>query len=207
MVSVLTPNTRVTPGVPSIQRYDAGRQRAVATALAQDLDGAFEGFVRSYQDRVFGLAINLLRDRQLAEEVAQDTFVRAYRALQSYGAERIRTLALRAWLYRIAINLARNRWRGARRTDVALENGASALVAGEAHDPELAAITGERLQTLRAAVHALPERYRTAVALRHIEELGYAEIAETLGQPVGTVKANVHRGIALLRTALASRGD
>src|SRR5262252_8133347 len=77
-------------------------------ALAADLDGPFERLVPEYQDRLFGFALRLTRSREDAEEIAQDAFVRAYRAMKSYPAERVRSLALRAWLYRITLNVARN---------------------------------------------------------------------------------------------------
>ena len=78
-------------------------------ALARDLDRAFESVVRDHQDRVFTIAFRLLGDPRDAEEVAQDAFVRAHRALAGYDAERIRALRLRAWLAAIVVNLARNR--------------------------------------------------------------------------------------------------
>jgi RNA polymerase sigma-70 factor (ECF subfamily) len=77
-------------------------------SIARDLDGWFETLVREHQDRVFTTPFRLLGDAADAEEVAQDTFVRAYRALASYEARRIRELHLRAWLATIALNLCRN---------------------------------------------------------------------------------------------------
>src|SRR5512143_2374709 len=68
-------------------------------ALAADLDGNFERLVHEYQDRLFGFALRLTRSRPDAEEIAQDAFVRAYRGLKRYGVERVRGIALRAWLY------------------------------------------------------------------------------------------------------------
>jgi len=91
--------------------------------LAADLDAAFEGMVRTFQDRLYSFAHRLCGNREDAEEVAQDAFVRAYRALKTYPAERIRALSLQAWLYRITLNVARNRWRGKRVRLVSLENG------------------------------------------------------------------------------------
>ena len=90
-------------------------------ALAQDLDGSFEGLVRAYQDRLYSFALRLTGRREDAEEVAQDAFVRAYRALKTYPAERVRALALKAWLYQITLNVARNRLRGKRRVFVPIE--------------------------------------------------------------------------------------
>jgi RNA polymerase sigma-70 factor (ECF subfamily) len=79
--------------------------------LARDLDGAFEELVRGHERLVFGLALRVVGDRADAEEVAQDTFERAYHALAGYPAERVAAMRLRPWLARIALNLARNRLR------------------------------------------------------------------------------------------------
>src|SRR5215471_740605 len=90
--------------------------------LARDLDGTFESLVRAYQDRLYSFALRVTRNAQDAEEVAQDAFVRAYRALATYGEERIRALALRAWLYRITLNVARNRLRGKKPKFVSIDH-------------------------------------------------------------------------------------
>ena len=82
--------------------------------------------MRVYQDRLFSYALRLTARREDAEEVAQDAFVRAYRALATYPAERIRGLALRPWLYRITLNVARNRFRGKKLRTVSLDHPVSA---------------------------------------------------------------------------------
>jgi RNA polymerase sigma-70 factor (ECF subfamily) len=171
--------------------------------LAVDLDGHFEDFVRTYQDRMYSFALRLTGSRQDAEESAQDAFVKAYRALQHYPAERRRELHLRAWLYQIVLNVVRNRVR--RHTlalvplDAPIEN---TLPDSAGEQPEATAIRGEMRHELSAAIGGLPTRYGTAVVLRHIQGLSYAEAAEVLGQPVGTTKSDVHRGLRLLREAL-----
>ena len=95
-----------------------------AAALAEDLDGQFELLVRTYQDRLYSFALRLSRSREDAEEIAQDAFVRAYRALKTYAPERIAALSLRAWLYQIALNVTRNRFRRRRPVHVSLEGPA-----------------------------------------------------------------------------------
>jgi RNA polymerase sigma-70 factor (ECF subfamily) len=189
------------------------RSDNLATDLATDLDGSFERLVLAYQGRLFAFALRLSGDRRDAEEIAQDAFIRAYRALQGYDEERIRVLALRPWLYRIALNVARNRARGQRPTTVPLQSdsdqderqSAPALTADETQQPEATAERSETGATLAALVTGLPGRYRAAVILRHIEGLAYPEVAGVLEQPLGTVKANVHRGTKLLRTAWLSQ--
>jgi RNA polymerase sigma-70 factor, ECF subfamily len=175
--------------------------------LAADLNGAFERLALAYQRRLFGLALRYTGRREDAEEIAQDTLVRAYRALATYPAERVQALALRPWLFQIALNVARNRARARTPDMVSLdadERGAAVEPSDDEGDrPDALAERAERRRELAAVLAALPERYRAAVILRHVQGLGYAEIASVLGQPVGTVKANVHRGVLLLRAALA----
>jgi RNA polymerase sigma-70 factor (ECF subfamily) len=172
--------------------------------LACDPDAGFERLVLSFQDRIYGLALTLTGSPADAEEVAQDTFVRAHRALRGYGAERVRELRLRAWLHRIALNVVRNRVRVRRVATVALD-AASELADDRRGGPESVVVGRESASELRALVSSLPVAYRDAVVLRHVQQLSYAEAAEVLGRPVGTVKANVHRGIGLLRLALDAR--
>ena len=179
--------------------------------LAVDLDGAFEGMVRAFQDRLYSFALRLCGNREDAEEVAQDSFVRAYRALKSYPAERIRALSLQAWLYRITLNVARNRWRGKRVRLVSLDNGgADGEAARRAWDAPDAAERrpDSRLELeqdragLASLVATLPERYRAAIILRDVEGLQLEEVATILKQPLGTAKSNVHRAVNLLRRAI-----
>ena len=94
--------------------------RELARALAADLDLAFEALVRGYQHRLYGFALRLTGSPRDAEEIAQDAFVRAYRALVRYPAERIATLQVRAWLFQIAMNVTRNRARSHRIAEVPL---------------------------------------------------------------------------------------
>jgi RNA polymerase sigma-70 factor, ECF subfamily len=177
---------------------------ALTTALANDLDGCFEQVVLIFQQRLYCFALRLLGNPQDAEEAAQDTLVRAYNALLGYPPERIRVLALRPWLYQIALNVVRNRVRGQRVTSVPIDDvGEAALLpATTIERPDAYAERTERSRELAAQVLALPERFRIAVVLRHVEGLSYPELAELLQQPIGTIKANVHRGVKLLRAAL-----
>jgi RNA polymerase sigma-70 factor, ECF subfamily len=175
-------------------------------ALAADLDGNFEPLVLAYQDRLYAFTLRLTGNPQDAEEITQDAFIRAHRALTKYPAWRIKTLALRPWLHQIALNVFRNRLRHRQPQLVRLDQG-SAEGGKEIEDdkevrPDTALERAELKASLATLVAALPERYRLAVVLRHIQGLGYAEMATVLKQPIGTVKANVHRGIRILREAL-----
>jgi len=184
-------------------------EHGLPEALATDLEGHFEDVVVIYQDRLFGFAWRLLGSSRDAEEVTQDAFVRAYHALQSYPSERRRALQLRAWLYQIALNVVRNRVRRQRLSEVPLDaEVASGLPAHSLDEqPEEVAVRDERRGVLARALAALPERYGAAVVLRHVHDLSYAEAADILGQPVGTVKSDVHRGLRLLREVLGGGID
>ena len=180
----------------------------LAEGLAVNLDGHFEPLVLHYQDRLYGFALRLIGNPAEAEDCVQDAFVRAYRALRRYPSERRRALHLQAWLYRITLNVVRNRVRGPRSAPVALDGAvAERLAAPASEQPELAAESAERRRDLARRVAALPERYRAGVVLRHVQGLAYAEVAAILGQPVGTTKANVHRGLRLLRAGLETTSD
>lgn len=167
--------------------------------LAEHLDATFEELVRSYQDRLYRFALRLSGSNEEAEEIAQDAFVRAYEALKGYEPERIQKIALRPWLYQICLNVFRNRVRRRRLHPIALDDER----AEDREDlPDEVAEAAERVQDLARRLTALPERYRTAVVLRHIEELSIAEISTITRQPDGTVKSNIHRGMQLLQRAV-----
>lgn len=167
------------------------------------MDRAFERLVRDHQDRVFALGLALTGNRHDAEDVAQDTFIRAYKALGTYSPERIRDLKQKAWLHQIALNVVRNRVRGIRPRLVELNGSEPDSATG----PEEDVLRRSEIDELAARVACLPAKYREAVVLRHVQDLSYAEVAETLGQPVGTVKANVHRGLKILRGENHGDGD
>ena len=176
----------------------------LAHALADDVDLAFEGVVRTYQDRIVSVAARSIGDRQRAEEIAQDVFVRAYRALRTYDRPRIRKLRLRSWLYAITLNLIRNAVRGKRLRTVGLErdDGSPRPIADAQPTPELHAEMREDWQYVGHAIAQLSPKLRDAFVLRYVEELSYDEIADALSQPVGTVKANAHRGLMNVRVFL-----
>lgn len=181
----------------------------LAARLAANLAASFECAVCAYQDRLFAFALRLCADRQDAEEITQDAFVRAYRALARYPADRVRALALRPWLYRIVLNVWRNRAQRRRLPSLSLDaaQGADAptlaLAAEPRAQPEAVVERSERQRELARALRMLPEAQRIAILLRHMEGMGYREMARLLGQPEGTVKAHVHRGLARLRALAA----
>jgi RNA polymerase sigma-70 factor, ECF subfamily len=183
---------------------------ALTDALADDLDGAFESLVIGHQDRLYSIALRVLGDPRDAEEAAQDALVRAYRALAGYERSRIRELRLRPWLATIVLNLCRSRL--ARRPaaarpplslDLALP-GALEPRADDLDSPAARAANHDAAVSWAELLLTLPPAYRGAVVLRHVDGLSYPELAVALGRPEGTVKAQVHRGLALLRTAFTA---
>jgi RNA polymerase sigma factor (sigma-70 family) len=188
---------------------DGNHHADLPARLARDLDGSFEALVVAYERLVFGLALRVVGNRADAEEVAQDTFERAYHALAGYPAERVAAMALRPWLATIARNLARNRLR---RPPPArpLEDGDGqplAVAAPAAAEPAQVAERRSDRELLAELLAGLPRGQREAVVLRHVEGLAYAEVAEVLGRPVGTVKTHAHRGVRQLRVELEARKE
>jgi RNA polymerase sigma factor (sigma-70 family) len=185
---------------------------ALANRLARDVDAAFPALVADHQDRLYTIALRLLGDRRDAEEVAQDALVRAFRAMHGYPRERIAALRLRPWLASIAVNLARNR---RRRSDDRQPPGSLEPMLDAGYDPPAeargapaaAADRRETQRELAAVLLRLTPAVRSAIVLRHVDGLSVAEVAEALGRPEGTVKAQVHRGLRELRALLEAAPD
>jgi len=138
----------------------------------------------------------LLRDSTEAEDVAQEAFIKAYRALGSFRGDS----AFYTWLYRIAVNTARNTMASRQRRPLRYEAGLSeteqAVVATRLQHidtPEASALTGEIRDVVTRTVEALPEDLSTAIVLREVEGLSYEEIAEAMDCPVGTVRSRIFR--------------
>jgi RNA polymerase sigma-70 factor (ECF subfamily) len=165
--------------------------------------GAFEKEALGYLDSVYRTALRLSRDRADAEDLVQDTYLKAFRAARQFQAG----TNLRAWLFTILHNAARNRYRDRARDHVTVDSevveraadaplGPAAQRAGET--PETLLLRDTLAPELQAAVDALPASFREAVWLRDVEEFSYAEIAEVLDVPIGTVMSRISRGRRLL---------
>ncbi len=181
----------------------------LAGALARDLDRAFEQVVIAYRVRIVTFVARMLHDDARAEDVAQDVFVRAYRALQTYSAERRAALHLRPWLFAIAHNLTRNAFRDAPPAGSSLdEDGAPrAELSDPQPGPEALALREEAWASVDLAIARLSPALRAAFVMRYVDDLPYEEIAQSLDQPVGTVKASAHRGLMAVRAQLENNDE
>jgi RNA polymerase sigma-70 factor, ECF subfamily len=170
---------------------------------------AFEEWVAERSGEIYGLLFRLTENREEARDLTQETFLRAFQSIGRFRGE----ADLRTWIYRIAINQARNRWRWwrRRRRDSTVSLDATqgqtnqpliATLAETADNPEQRTLAHEREVALRAALQKLGVSYRETVILRDMEGFSYEEIAATLGINVGTVKSRLARGRQELRRRL-----
>lgn len=181
------------------------RYQDLPALLATDLDNHFEQLMLLYQHRLYAFALRQVGNAQDAEDIVQEAFLRAHHALKNYSASRIQTLQLRQWLYKITVNVFHNHVRCSKPLSVPLDMSEDSQVLeieDPSGEPDQAVYWLEWRHELEVRVATLPEQYRVTVNLHYFEELSYREIAELLNQPVGTVKANIHRGIQLLRRVL-----
>lgn len=158
---------------------------------------AFDLLVAKYQRRLARLLSRFIRDGADIEDVTQEAFVKAYRALPSFRGES----AFYTWLYRIGINTAKNFLSSAGRRPVVNsefedEDGESFDLASQVPDmntPETELMNKEIVTTVNNAVQALPEELRTAISLREMDGLSYEEIAQVMNCPIGTVRSRIFR--------------
>ena len=194
--------------LPSVALPSLGEGRAVPLDQAEEAvlvrracEGdkpAFAELVRRNQGRVRGLLMRLAQDRVLADDLAQEVFLRAYRGLVGFQGRS----AFGTWLYRIAYNVYLNNRTRVRRFCELPEDYVAAAVAPES---ALSAPRADLRRDLSAAIETLPERYRAVVVLYYLEEVSYPEIADILGVPLGTVKTHLHRAKKLLRERMSAQ--
>ena len=158
---------------------------------------AFDLLVAKYQRRLARLLSRFIRDGSDIEDVTQEAFIKAYRALPSFRGES----AFYTWLYRIGINTAKNFLSANGRrpvvnSEIEDEDGESFDMASQIPDmntPETELMNKEIVTTVNAAVQALPEELRTAISLREMDGLSYEEIAQVMNCPIGTVRSRIFR--------------
>jgi RNA polymerase sigma-70 factor (ECF subfamily) len=169
---------------------------AVAGALAGNAD-AFGALVERYQEAAFRAAYLIVRDAQGAEDVAQESFVRAYRNLRSFRQGE----PFRPWLLRIVTNQALNELRARKRRGGLVER-VGALVSRSADAPDEQVAAGDEASHVVQAINRLPDDDRVVLYLRYFLELPEREIATAIGRPPGTVKSRLHRAGRRLREVI-----
>jgi RNA polymerase sigma-70 factor (ECF subfamily) len=184
-------------------------QEIVALARGGE-EAAYRELVRRYERPLFSLLYRMVRDRELAEDLAQETFVKALNAIESYRPE----FKFSSWIFKIANNAAIDHLRRRELDTLSLEGSphaetpeaveATALQIGDRQESPLEEVEARELGgEIEAAIARLRPEYRSCILLRHVEGRAYEEIAEILGLPLGTVKTYIHRARNELRRELA----
>lgn len=180
-------------------------------ALARDgREAAYRELIRRYERPVFSLVLRMVRDRQLAEDLSQETFIKALNAIGSYRPE----YKFSSWIFKIANNAAIDHLRrreldtlsldGAPHAATPEEIEATALQVGDKGETPLEELEARELgSAIERAIGQLRPEYRACILLRHVEGLAYEEIAQSLDLPLGTVKTYIHRARHELRDLLA----
>lgn len=159
-------------------------------------NAAFDLLVRKYQHRIGAVVYRFVPDHAESQDIVQETFIRAYRALANFRGD----AQFYTWLYRIAVNTAKNHLVAAKRrpptADIAAEDAEHHAGAGRLHDhdtPEHNLLREEIEQTVTDTVASLPEELRQAITLREVDGLSYEEIAQLMQCPIGTVRSRIFR--------------
>ncbi|QED45994.1 RNA polymerase sigma factor SigW [Cytobacillus dafuensis] len=179
-------------------------KKRIKQVLVGDQD-AYAEIVEIYKDKVFLICYRMLGNRHEAEDIAQEAFLRAYVNIHSFNIN----LKFSSWLYRIATNLCIDRIRKKKPdfyldAEVAGTDGLTmySQIAADTSLPEEDVESLELQETIQREISKLPEKYRTVIVLKYIEELSLNEISQILDLPLGTVKTRIHRGREALRTQL-----
>jgi RNA polymerase sigma-70 factor (ECF subfamily) len=202
---------QVAMAAASVEECQTAEDAFLERLRARDM-AAFDLFVNERSAEVYSLLYRLTEDAEEARDLTQETFLRAFKHIDSFRGD----ADLKTWLYRIAINQARNRWRWWKRRkkdsiislDISDRDDDEPLSArissNNERDPEQNLLARERETALLKALKTLKQDFREAVILRDIEGLSYEEIADTLEISVGTVKSRIARGRLELRKKLSS---
>lgn len=202
---------RAAESAASVEARFAGAEDQFLERLKAGDAAAFNHLVEERHADIYALLYRLTEDPEEARDLTQETFLQAFRHIANFRGD----ADLRTWLYRIAVNQARNRWRWwkRRRRDRTISLDAPAndsndtplssrLVGEDASDPEQQTLAHERERALLAALHTLSSAYREVIVLRDIEGMSYEEVAGALEINVGTVKSRLSRGRIELRRRL-----
>jgi RNA polymerase sigma-70 factor (ECF subfamily) len=173
---------------------------AVERCIAGD-GRAFGRLVERHGPAIHGLCLRMVQNRAVAEELAQETFARAYSSLGTFR----RDARLKSWLLRIAVNLCRDWLKAGQRRETGIpdEDEAGGSIHDPAPDPERRAAGRQELRALEAAIAKLPATYREAFLLKHVEDLSYEEIQNVVGGGIPMLKVRVFRAREMLRKLIA----
>jgi RNA polymerase sigma-70 factor (ECF subfamily) len=199
-IPVAAPLAREARDAEVLDLAEMADRDAVRRTLAGDTR-AFTGVVRRHGSGLVALCSRTVRDRALGEELAQDALVRAFSSLGSFRGD----CRFRHWLYRIAVNGCRDFLKAGARAERPRELTGDELVS--AIDPERDASARQLVAALEEALSALPDKYRQAFTLFHVENLGYEEMEAITGVRVNALKVRVHRARAMLRDRLGDLLD
>jgi len=187
-------------------------EKQTSSLINQALDGdqkAFSEIVNQYQEKIFNFVYRTVKVRELAEDITQETFIKAYKALASFNSE----YAFSTWLYKIAANNCIDHFRKKKLKTYSLDTPISAKD-GELkrdypdtdnHTPEHKLISKEKSIQIIDAINSLPKKYKQAILLRHTKDKSYEEIAEELNIPLGTVKVRIFRAREMLKLKLRNQ--
>jgi RNA polymerase sigma-70 factor (ECF subfamily) len=175
-----------------METITTSRDTDIARTLTSDFDRGFTELVRLYQPGINSGARRLTGRPEDANDVAQDTFVRAYTALGGYDEDRLATMRFQPWLWTIALNLCRNRARN-RKVEMPLRDD-------DVVEPQATTHMDDAAWERRLS--ALNQHQRNAVVLRHVLDMSVADISQATGRPEGTIKADIARGLDRLRSAM-----
>lgn len=213
---MLSTAARQAAGLPMAERLDlasATDQEIVALAV-EGKESAYRELIRRYERPVFSLVLRMVRDRQLAEDLSQETFIKALNAIASYRPE----YKFSSWIFKIANNAAIDHLRRRELNTLSIDGSpnatsaedieATALQVGDKSETPLAELEARELGTaIERAIGQLRPEYRSCIMLRHVEGLAYEEIAQLLDLPLGTVKTYIHRARHELRDMLTHLRD
>jgi len=186
----------------------------IVVLAVEGKEAAYRELIRRYERPVFSLVLRMVRDRQLAEDLSQETFIKALNAIASYRPE----YKFSSWIFKIANNAAIDHLRRRELNTLSIDGSpnatsaedieATALQVGDKAETPLAELEARELGTaIEKAIGRLRPEYRSCIMLRHVEGLAYEEIAQLLDLPLGTVKTYIHRARHELRDMLTHLRD
>ena len=196
--------------LPQAAGQDAVSDKQLAADAAKGHQGAFRELLERYERPVFSLVYRMVRDRALAEDLSQEAFVRAFKAIRTYNP----SYKFSSWMFKIANNLTIDHLRRKRIETISIHGSPHAVtgdqeaqtrlvVESNAERPDAYVENRELGGQIERAIGALRPEYRTATLLRHVEGYSYDEIAQIMDLPLGTVKTYIHRARLELKEALS----